>query len=161
MGKRGPAKEPTALTLLKGVTDKRLLNTDEPKVPEVAVSLPAWAEGDDEWQTRWRQVFDFSLSQWPWVRAADEQMFHQYCTAVVDAERLGRALLRSPLLERDPKDGGPKALTVRREWQAALKTAQGLAQQFGGTSSSRTSLKATMLQEEGVGTEAGADALFG
>jgi hypothetical protein len=161
MGKRGPAKEPTALTLLKGVTDKRVLNLDEPKVPEVPVSLPEWTAGEDEWQVRWRQVFDFSLRQWPWVRAADEQMFHAYCTAVVDAERLGRALLRSPLLERDPKDGGPKALTVRREWQAALKTAQSLAQQFGGTSSSRTSLKATMLTEEGVGSDAGADALFG
>jgi hypothetical protein len=161
MGKRGPAKDPTALTLLKGVTDKRQLNLDEPKPPEVAVSMPDWAEGDDEWQVRWRQVFTFALSQWPWVLAADEQMFQQYVTAVVDAERLGRALLRSPLLERDPANGGPKALTVRREWQSALKTAQGLAMQFGGTSSSRTSLKATMLQPEGVGTDAGADALFG
>lgn len=161
MGKRGPAPEPTALKLLKGVTDPRRVNTDEPTPPEVKPTVPEWATSEDEWSTRWRQVFDFSLGQWPWVLAADEAMFQQYVTAVVDAERLARALLRSPILERDPASGGPKALTVRREWQAALKCAQSLAQQFGGTSSSRTVLKSTLLSPEGVGSEQGADALFG
>lgn len=161
MGKRGPAPEPTALKLLKGVTDPRRVNLDEPKTAEVKPVVPEWASGDDEWAVRWRQVFDFSLGQWPWVVAADESMFHQYVSAVVDAERLARAVLRSPILERDPASGGPKALTVRREWQSALKTAQSLAQQFGGTSSSRTVLRATLLAPEGVGEEAGADALFG
>lgn len=161
MGTRGPVGEPTALKVLKGITDPRRVNTDEPKPPEVKPVVPEWAKGEDEWQTRWREVFAFSLGQWPWVLAADESMFHQYVTSVVDAERLGRALLRSPMLERDPASGGPKALTVRREWQSALKTAQSLAQQFGGTSSSRTALKATLLTPEGLGNEAGADALFG
>jgi len=161
MGARGPAGEPTALKVLKGITDPRRVNLDEPKPPEGKPVMPEWAQGDDEWAVRWRGVFDFSLRQWPWVLAADEAMFHQYVTSVVDAERLGRALLRSPMLERDPASGGPKALTVRREWQGALKTAQSLAQQFGGTSSSRSALKATLLSDDGLGNEAGADALFG
>jgi hypothetical protein len=160
MGERGPAPEPTALKLLKGITDPRRVNTDEPTPPEVKPTMPEWATGDDEWAVRWRQVFAFSLEQWPWLLGSDEAMFHSYCTAMVDAERLGRALLRSPLLERDPANGGPKALTVRREWQAALKVAQSLAQQFGGTSSSRSTIRATMLSEDGLGNEGG-DALFG
>jgi hypothetical protein len=161
MGARGPKRDPKALTLLKGVTDKRQLNLDEPDVPEVPVTLPDWVEGDDEWVSRWQTVFADAIGQWPWVRKADERMLWQYCTAVVDCERLGRALLKSPLLERDPANGGPKALTVRREWNAAIKTALSLAQQFGGTSSSRTSLKTTMLADDGLGAEAGADGLFG
>lgn len=161
MGERGPAAEPTALKLLKGVTDPRRINLDEPKPPEQKPTVPEWAKAEDEWATRWREVFDFTLTQWPWVLASDEAMFHSYVTAMVDAERLGRALLRSPILERDPASGGPKALTVRREWQAALKTAQSLAQQFGGTSSSRSTIRSTMLSPEGLGEDAGADALFG
>ena len=146
MGQRGPAKTPTALAVLRGERKDRL-NVDEPVPLEEEPTLPPWVAGDDEWAVRWREVWEDTTRRIrgaKYLHSLDEAMLVQYVTAVCDVERLGKALLRSPILERDPASGGPKRLTVRSEWQASLATALRLAGQFGLTPSSRTSIKANV-----------------
>lgn len=147
MGRRGPAKTPTALAVLRGERQDRL-NLDEPTPADDKPLMPEWVNGDDEWAVRWRQVWERTCAQIgaaKYLHRLDEDMLIQYVTAVVDTERLGRTLLRSPILERDPASGGPKSLTVRREWQGALASALRLAGQFGLTPSSRTAIKAHVV----------------
>ena len=59
MGKRGPAKEPTALRLLKGNPGKRAINAAEPQPPAVPADLqpPEWVQSDERALAEWQRVF--------------------------------------------------------------------------------------------------------
>jgi P27 family predicted phage terminase small subunit len=46
MGKRGPAKTPTNLTVLRGNPGKRSINKDEPKPRPIAPKRPGWMNKD-------------------------------------------------------------------------------------------------------------------
>lgn len=156
---RGRRPEPRALQVLKGETRPSRIGTGEVQPPEQKPTLPHWAVGKEQWQVEFRTVWTHTLAQAPWLFAADQAMLEQYVVAYVDAARLGRALVRSPLLERDPSTGGPKPLTVRKEWQSALKTCLSLAQEFGLTPSARRGLRGTV--EAAAGGQCVADDLFG
>jgi phage terminase small subunit len=141
----GRPADPTAVKLLKGVRPSRI-NDDEPQVPEQSPTMPDWAADlDGPAGERWRAIWSETLRQASWLRAADQDTLVMYVTAAVDAERLGRALLRSPLLERDAASGGPKTLTVRREWRSAVDAMNRLAREFGLSPVSRQTLKSSLL----------------
>lgn len=145
----GRPADPSGLKALKGITDKRRVNRDEPTVREEPPIPPAWVDDlPDDVQARWRGLWAETCRQGSWLRASESDLLAQYVIAVVDAERLGRALLRSPLLERDPASGGPKVLTVRREWRAAVDTMTRLAREFGLTPVARQALKSSLLGDD-------------
>lgn len=158
---RGRRPEPRALQVLKGETRPSRIGHSEPQPPEQKPTLPAWALGEEQWQIEVRHVWDHTLALAPWLFAADQHMLEQYVIAYLDAARLGRALVRSPLLERDASTGGPKALTVRKEWQAALKTCLSLAQEFGLSPSARRGLADSVSASTGASVGRVGDDLFG
>lgn len=158
---RGRRPEPRALQVLKGEKRPSRVGRTEAQPPEHKPLCPTWASGDEQWQVEFRTVWDHTLGQAPWVFAADQAMLEQYVVAYVDAARLGRALARSPMLERDPSTGGPKPLTVRKEWQSALKTCLSLAQEFGLTPSARRGLRDTVETAAGSSGVRLGDDLFG
>lgn len=142
----GRPKKPREVLALEGVTDKRRVNDDAPAVREEPPVVPPWvADLPNEVRDQWMKTWTHTCREAWWLKAADSVMLAQYVVAAVDAERLGRALLRSPILERDASTGGPKRLTVRREYLAAADAARRLAAEFGLTTTTRQNLRAADL----------------
>ena len=54
MGRRGPAKEPSSLTLIKGNPGKRPINKKEPKPKPTAPKCPSWLNSDAK--KMWRNL---------------------------------------------------------------------------------------------------------
>lgn len=122
--------------------------------------MPSWANGDEQWQVRFREVWDHTLAQAPWLFAADQQMLEASCVAHVDAARLGHALMRSPCWSATPAPGA-QGVDVRREWQSVAKTCLSLAQEFWLTPSARRGLVDTVASTTGLSADTVGDDLVG
>lgn len=144
MGKRGPAKEPTNLTVLKG--GKR--PATEPVPAEGDVVPPAWLTRDDA-LAEWARLAPDLIAK-KVLTFWDVQAFAEYCDAVATiaeaaAELAGQGhVVERPVFDRNGKETGSRV--VPNEWvqiQArALEVSARRAARFGLTPSDRTGVVA-------------------
>lgn len=113
MGRRGPAKMPTALRILRGETRPSQINRSEPepapRAPEIPVDLDGRAL--QVWE---RVMVDFGHTEV--IRSADTDSLRCYCDAVARYEEANTLLRKSgPLLKgrRGEMVRNPLALVVR------------------------------------------------
>ena len=144
MGKRGPAKEPTALTVLKGGKP----NKGEPVPAEGEVVPPAWLTRDDalaEWERLAPDLIAKKvLTFW------DVQAFAEYCDAVATIAEAAAELaeqgyvVERPVFDRNGVATGHRV--VPNEWvqiQAkALEVSARRGARFGLNPSDRTGVAA-------------------
>lgn len=136
MGKRGPAKQPTQLRLLKGASPSTV-NQREPIPTDALPVCP-----DDEPQDV-RDVFETTvrhLAQMRLASAADTEQLLVYCWAVVNHRRASAMLVGGDLLVEGAMGGMVRnpALPIMSE---AARIIRSFAQEFGLTPSARAGLE--------------------
>lgn len=100
MGERGPARQPTALKLLKGETRKERLNRNAPKPAAGGLTMPA--DMDARAKTVWqRQVKAMRLTGV--LTVVDTDMLRAYCEAVSRYEAAAKLIQTSGPLVRGQK----------------------------------------------------------
>ena len=84
MGRRGPKKTPTALTIARGNPGKRAINHEEPQLPVADLTPPKGLDGRalEEWQ-----ALGPTLKESGVLTVADLRCFEIYCRSVADEER--------------------------------------------------------------------------
>lgn len=144
MGKRGPAKEPTNLTVLKGGKP----SATEPVPAEGEVAPPAWltrGQALAEWARLAPDLIAKKvLTFW------DVQAFAEYCDAVATIAEAAAELavqgyvVDRPVFDRNGKETGSRV--VPNEWvqiqSRALEVSARRAARFGLTPSDRTGVAA-------------------
>lgn len=145
MGKRGPAKTPTALALVKGERKDRI-NTEEPQPSEIEIVAPGWLNESAV------EVWDHyapDLIAKKVLKAWDVEAFARLCDAIVrrrDAasmlDELGQ-VVEEPVFNRSGDVTGHR---LKRSpwslvWKAADEVVAQLSARFGMTPSDRTELK--------------------
>lgn len=143
MGKRGPAKTPTKLALVKGERADRI-NDTEPE-PEGQVAPPGWLS-DDALEVWRRYAPDLQRKQV--LTAWDVEAFGNFCDAVVRRARASQALddegeiVDLPVFNKNGDHTGDRK--GKNPWALIWKEADGQVQRwgarFGMTPSDRTSI---------------------
>lgn len=117
MGRRGPARQPPALALLKGETRPSRARPGSPVPPNPDPVMPE--DLSAEAQAVWRRVL---ADQAPGViRAIDSDALRMYCEAVVDYLEARRMLARSSPLVKGQKGNlvrNPLAIIVKDSREA-------------------------------------------
>ncbi len=144
MGERGPAKEPTNLTVLKG--GKR--PATEPVPAEGEVVPPAWLTRDQA-LAEWARLAPDLIAK-KVLTFWDVQAFAEYCDAVATITEAAAKLsgqgyvVKRPVFDRNGKETG--ARVVPNEWvqiqSRALEVSARRAARFGLTPSDRTGVAA-------------------
>lgn len=136
MGKRGPAKTPTALAVARGETRPSRVNHDAPDPPSDRAEPPEYLDLDA--LGVWHRLAP-SLEARGILTAWDADVFAAYCTAVVHHRRAVKAvnstnvmLGRGATLHKHP------ALQVVRDQAALIVTLGG---RFGLTPSDRSQIR--------------------
>lgn len=144
MGKRGPAKTPTNLAVLRGERKDRV-NTDEPKPSMLEIGPPDWLSGEarDEW---WLLAPD--LKNKGVLTAWDVEAFAAWCDAVVRRRsavehlRAQGEVIELPVYNKNGDMTGSRM--AKNPWTFVLNEAdaqmQKYAARFGLTPSDRASL---------------------
>lgn len=160
MGKRGPAKTPTNLAVVRGERADRL-NTNEPQPAAVEPTPPGWLSDDalDVWA---RYAPDLTAKKV--LTAWDVEGFAAFCDAVVRRARASAHLedegevVEVPVFARNGDLAGHRL--ERNQWSYAFKDADSQVQKWGGrfglTPSERADI--SIAQEA---ANAGADLLTG
>lgn len=145
MGARGPAKEPVALTLLKGERRPSRVNYDAPqpraRLPRMPVDMSAPAK------TIWRRVMR-DYAETGILTAVDTEVLRAYCEAADRYQKAATMLERSGLLVRGAHRGelvkNPLHQVVRDN-AVLVKT---LARELGFTPAARAGLRTGAGPEE-------------
>lgn len=143
MGKRGPAKKPSAISRLQGNPGHRALNPDEPVSPEMtSLRPPRILRGIA--RKEWQRVAPL-LSTMGVLREADTALLSAYCHAYQEwCEAVSwMAENGSTMTIRDDK-GFVKSVQVVPQWriaQGAAERMKRLGAEFGLSPSSRAALK--------------------
>lgn len=137
MGRRGPARRPTALRLIEGARPDKV-NQDEPQ------PLPVSPEAPDELSADVRAVWDYTLGQLEHMGiafAADRDALVAYCEAVVVHRRASKDLIGASFTVLGAQGSQVKnpLLQIQRDAAAVIRA---FAQEFGLTPSARASVKA-------------------
>lgn len=135
MAGRGPAPEPTALKIIKGIRDRRQ-NKSEPKPKRGRPQCPRWLGGRA--RTVWRQVVAI-LSDMGVLTKADGIALARYCDALVrwrdaadEVDQAGITYEAGDLVKPNP------ALRAYLDLNSMLTR---LEQEFGLTPSARTRIQ--------------------
>jgi P27 family predicted phage terminase small subunit len=143
MGRRGPAKKPTALRMLHG-DEKRFINDNEPQpregVPEVPPDLSPGA----------RAVWDYvvpELDAMDLAKRPDRDQLAAYCEAVY-AHRRAAALIGATDVVIEDRDHQPRTHPAFRVMTQAGRTMLIFAREFGLTPASRVQFKAEQVAYE-------------
>lgn len=145
MGKRGPAKTPTVLTLLKGNPGKRAVNRREPKAPAVATlpDPPAWL--DDHAQALWREIGPRLITS-KVLSAVDLSAFALLCNSYSEFRQADEAITdHGGLTYESTTTTGALKITARPEVAIradAYRRTLRMMQEFGLTASSRAGVHA-------------------
>lgn len=148
MGKRGPAKEPTRLKVVKGTADPDALDI-EPTPPPGELLPP----GDLDQEVR--AVWDYTVDQLTHMGLAhptDRDSLVCYAEAVVAHRKASQAIARSGLLIRTQRGGyfmRNPLLAVQRDSAMLVRA---FAREFGLTPSSRSDISVGR-QSDGSGAE--------
>lgn len=135
MGKRGPAKTPTKLAVLRGERKDRI-NTNEPVPPEGEVSTPE--DLSDDARAVWDRLAP-SLIAVGVLTVWDVDAFRICCEALARYHHATKLVNGSTLLVQGPSGFVPNpALKVLREAEVTFAQYGG---RFGLTPSDRTQLK--------------------
>jgi P27 family predicted phage terminase small subunit len=143
MGRRGPAKKPTAQKILEGNPGEKALNKEEPDFEiDEKLSCPAdlTGAGRDEWERIAPMLIEFGV-----IRKADISVFYSYCRVVMDVQRFEKAVDRIfALHEKDKKNISHfKLLMYNQNMCIKLRTQQRhYMQELGLTPASRAAVKA-------------------
>lgn len=152
MGRRGPAREPTALRLLKGETAPSRVNRAAPQPRSTTPVMPS--DMTDAANVVWRRVMK---EQAPGViLSVDRDGLRIYCEAVARYEESSRLLATSQPLVR-----GQTGLLVRNPLHQIVRDNADMvklwARELGLTPAARASLTAPEPGEQASGD----DAFFG
>lgn len=143
MGRRGPARRPTALRLVEGARPDKV-NKDEPKPRPVDPEPPEeWVELGDELSEHlqvWNRTVD-QLRGMGLAFAADTDSLVAYVEAVVVHRNASRQLVNADLLVLGAQGNWVKnpLLQIQRDAAAVIRA---FAREFGLTPSARASVKA-------------------
>lgn len=145
MGRRGPAKTPSALNALRGNPGHRSVNTEEPK-PAAAASIaaPRWLEGDG--RAIWDELAP-ELHRLGLLTQLDVAALAGACRWWAIYRKADRALRRGLVQQTKAvgKTRRPEVGIAKEAFDAAL----GVFQRFGVTPSERTKLKAPAAKPAG------------
>lgn len=136
MGKRGPARKPTALKELAGNPGKRPLNKREPKYPVGNRTCPAHLKG--EARREWNRVVP-SLEIVGVYQSVDRAALAAYCTAWADYVDADKQCRDAGKWLKDSHGVWRQAPWYRIKATALEKLKQ-FAREFGFTPASRTEL---------------------
>ncbi|KKK97934.1 hypothetical protein LCGC14_2647800 [marine sediment metagenome] len=137
MGKRGPAKLPTALKIERGTYRSDRDNPDQPE-PDGPPEMPVYLEKRDLITKRAREIWDWRVAELGplgIVCRRESEMFAMYCMELATYEYWNRKAVTS----RNDVD---RAVVYRRLAKAAFEDATRLGAKFGLTASDRTGVKA-------------------
>lgn len=138
MGRRGPAKTPTALRVLKGETRPSQINRD---APEPAAVLPTKPEGMSEPAIRvWDRIMR-DYAQTGVLTAVDTDIFRAYCEAVVRYEHSAQLLERSGPLVRGARQGELVKNPLHQVVRDNADLMRAMARELGFTPAARAGLK--------------------
>jgi P27 family predicted phage terminase small subunit len=138
MGKRGPAKEPTALKIVKGTASPEDADLEPTPAPG---DLVAPTQDGNELDDEVREVWDYTVAQLEGMGLAhpsDRDALLCYCEAVVAHRKASAAIARSGLLLRTQRGGTymrNPLLVVQRDSAALVRA---FAREFGLTPSARS-----------------------
>lgn len=159
MGKRGPAKTPTNLAVVRGVRKDRV-NTSEPK-PSTSVTAPEWLSADAV------QVWDAlapDLVRKSVLTAWDVEAFACWCDAVVRRRTAARTLrsqgevIEMPVFNKNGDETGCRM--GKNPWTLVLNEADAQVQKYGARFGLTPSDRADLHIGE-AGHEPGEDLLSG
>lgn len=130
MGKRGPAKTPTKLALVKGERSDRV-NEAEPE-PDGEVAAPAWLSGDASqvWDTYAPDLISKQV-----LTAWDVEAFANWCDAVVRRRRAAQHLddegevVDLPVFNKNGDHTGDRK--GKNPWQLVWNEADAQIQRYG------------------------------
>lgn len=143
MGKRGPAKTPPALAVLRGDTRPSVVNLDAPTPPPTRPAPPDYLDLDA--LGVWRRLSP-SLEARGILTVWDVDTFAAFCTAVVHHRRAVEEVNREGVMKgRGANRGKHPAMQVIRDQAALMVTLGG---RFGLTPSDRSSIR---LPDDGPG----------
>jgi P27 family predicted phage terminase small subunit len=91
MGRRGPAKTPSALTIARGNPGKRAINHDEPKFPPSELTPPKGLKGRglEEWINLCPELVRSGV-----LTVGDRKCFETYCRTVDDENRYEKLIAK-------------------------------------------------------------------
>lgn len=138
----GPAPKPTALKVIGGNAGKRPLNKQEPDPPPLLdLTAPAWLpEGA---KAVWDELAP-AQSEAKMLSAVDREEFAKYVLCCWQVRELVDEVVSSPTCVSDK---GAEYLNPKASYLSMmLKSAKGLAEQFGRTPAARTRIA---LQPQG------------
>lgn len=149
MGKRGPAKTPTKLTILRGNPGKRPINKNEPKYEDDGVRCPSWL--DPIARKEWKRIVP-SLKKNGLLTNVDVSELARYCKFHSEYLKAIEFLDKNGLVYPRHDDSGrvtglAKYPHVNISHEAAMMCHR-IAGKFGFTPSDRTGLTVTEQQED-------------
>ena len=141
MGRRGPAKEPTVLKLLKGNPGCRRINKLEPQPSKDAINPPAWLTGVSlkKWNELVPQLIELGV-----MTNVDVEAIARYCTMHEQFLRtLAEVRAGRDIFEIKDSNGKTKYIQAT-PWATMLTKVSAMMlrveQEFGLTSSSRSGI---------------------
>lgn len=144
MGKRGPSKAPTLLTLAKGNPGKREINEAEPlpslKMPPCPEHLDEGAKKEWEWISK-------KLNAEGLLAEIDKAQLAIYCQAYSRWEEAETKVQEQPWLYPNAK-GEPRISPYIRIANEAMRDLQRALAQFGMSPAARTVVKLQLGSEE-------------
>jgi len=163
MGKRGPAKTPTALTVLRGNPGKRHIPKHEPKPSSEGITCPRWL--DSEARKIWREYAP-QLIRLGVLTKVDRGAFAQGCRDWAELNRLQKWMKDNgnvfPLIVDNLSKGQPYAKRSRdgryivgmqnvpqfTQWRALKTTVERFFARFAMTASDRAGLEVAPKEVE-------------
>lgn len=146
MGRRGPAKEPSSLTLIKGNPGKRPINKKEPKPKPTAPKCPSWLNSDAK--KMWRNLAP-ELEKLGLFTIVDGEAFAAACQSYgvwVQTEKVLMEKGRVMKIGRYDKEGNEISTYEQQRPEvsignSALKNFKSFCVEFGLTPSARTGIE--------------------
>lgn len=138
MGRRGPAKTPTALRVLRGETRPSQINRDAPQPAAVLPSKPAGmsAQAVAIWDRIMRDYAGTGV-----LTAVDTDLFRAYCEAVVRYEYSAQMLEQSGPLVRGVRQGDLIKNPIHQIVRDNAELMRSLARELGFSPAARTGLR--------------------
>lgn len=138
MGRRGPAKTPTALTVARGNPGKRPINADEPELP-VAVTAKPPAGLPKRALAEWKRLFPM-LTASGVLTTADLDTFETYCRLIAECAQV-EALVKKHGVEVSQRQGYSGFLLKLRAQKKQY------AAELGLTPASRSGVKRAKVED--------------
>ncbi len=136
MGKRGPAKTPTSLQVLRGNPGKRAVNRNEPKPSTARIAIPKYLNADAK--SAWKKIAP-ELKKLGLLTVVDVPLLSMLCTELA-RYWMAEAKLQELGAVEPAARGGWKPSPYLGILNRASQRITTIAGQFGMSPSARTSL---------------------